>query len=72
VIGVTGAKPTSRAKPAARCPIRLDESCSLCFPGATGPRDCGLVYLVMHDPELREDLSQLRALHVATHIAPVR
>ena len=69
---VTGERTASRAAPAARCPIRVDESCSLCFPGATGPQDCGLVYLVMHDPELREDLSRLRSHHVATHIEPVR
>lgn len=37
-----------------RCPLRPDDPCSLCQPGATGPQDCGLVYLVMDDPELRE------------------
>jgi hypothetical protein len=62
----------SRAEPTALCPIRLGESCSLCFPGATGPQDCGLVHLVMRDPELREDLSRLRAAHVPTHVGPVR
>jgi hypothetical protein len=41
-----------------RCPIR-DEPCSLCFPGATGPQDCGLVYLVQSDPQLREELHQV-------------
>lgn len=35
-----------------RCPIRLGEPCSLCYPGATGPADCGLVYLVRNDPDL--------------------
>ena len=45
----------------AQCPVRLGESCSLCVPGATGPQDCGLVHLVMHDPELREELARMRA-----------
>ncbi|HBX80588.1 MAG TPA: hypothetical protein DEH05_05605 [Propionibacteriaceae bacterium] len=39
----------------ARCPLRPADKCSLCFPGASGPQDCGLVYLAMDDPELRED-----------------
>lgn len=39
----------------ARCPLRPGDPCSLCVPGATGPQDCPLVYLVMHDPELREE-----------------
>jgi hypothetical protein len=42
------------------CPIRLGESCSLCVPGASGPQDCPLVYLVQTDPELRERLGELR------------
>ena len=29
--------------------------------GATGPADCGLVYLVRGDPELRERLRRIRA-----------
>jgi len=45
---------------APQCPIRLGEACSLCVPGASGPADCGLVYLVMSDPELREDLNRMR------------
>ena len=45
----------------AQCPIRLGEPCSLCVPGATGPQDCGLVHLVMRDPDLREELSRMRA-----------
>ena len=36
------------------CPLRPGSACALCFPGATGPWDCGLVYLVMSDPQLRE------------------
>lgn len=38
----------------ARCPLRPADTCSLCQPGATGPQDCGLVYLVMDDDESRE------------------
>ncbi|WP_329480723.1 DUF6767 domain-containing protein [Kribbella sp. NBC_01484] len=47
-------------QPQARCPIRLGEPCSLCVPGATGPQDCSLVYLVMSDPALRDELRLLR------------
>jgi len=42
------------------CPLRPEEACSVCVPGATGPQDCGLVYLVMSDPELRERLHDIR------------
>jgi uncharacterized protein DUF6767 len=42
------------------CPIRPGDPCSLCEPGVTGPQDCGLVYLVMTDPALRDELSRLR------------
>jgi hypothetical protein len=45
----------------ARCPLRPGEPCSLCLPGATGPHDCGLVYLAMDDPELRQALADQRA-----------
>lgn len=44
-----------------RCAVRPGDPCTLCFPGATGPQDCGLVYLVRTDPELREELAALRA-----------
>lgn len=47
-------------RPIPQCPIRLGEPCSLCEPGVTGPEDCGLVWLVMNDPELRERLAELR------------
>ena len=43
------------ARPEPKCPIRPGDPCSLCFPGATGPQDCGLVYLVRSDPDLREE-----------------
>ncbi|MBO0867541.1 MAG: hypothetical protein J2P15_03165 [Micromonosporaceae bacterium] len=39
-----------------KCPIRPGEPCSLCQLDVTGPEDCGLVYLVMHDPQLRDGL----------------
>lgn len=56
----------SRRPPAPMCPIRLGEACSLCVPGATGPQDCGLVYLVQSDPELREQLAARRSAYSAT------
>ena len=37
----------------ARCPLRPADKCSLCHPGADGPHNCGLVYLMMNDDELR-------------------
>lgn len=46
--------------PTPKCPIRVGEPCSLCFPGANGPQDCGLVYLVQSDPEWREQLAEKR------------
>ncbi|WP_341729784.1 DUF6767 domain-containing protein [Brooklawnia sp.] len=51
-------KETRSATP--RCPLRPDDPCSLCQPGANGPQDCGLVYLVMDDPELREVYRQMK------------
>lgn len=50
----------TRTLPEARCPIRPGDACSLCQPGATGPQDCGLVYLVMSDPDLRDELARVR------------
>lgn len=44
----------------AKCPIRPGDPCTLCVPGATGPQDCGLVYLMMNDP----DLVELRKEHL--------
>lgn len=57
---MTGSTPTARRPPEPKCPIRPGEPCSLCQPGATGPQDCGLVYLVMDDPELKEELAGYR------------
>lgn len=51
----------SRRAPVPMCPIRPGDPCSLCEPGVTGPEDCGLVYLVMTDPALREELHRLRS-----------
>ena len=50
----------TRRLPTPQCPIRLGEPCTLCFPGATGPQDCGLVYLVESDDEMREQLAERR------------
>ncbi|HEU4946290.1 MAG TPA: DUF6767 domain-containing protein [Kribbella sp.] len=49
-----------RGGPVPRCPVRPGDACSLCQPGATGPQDCGLVWLVMSEPELREELRRKR------------
>ncbi|GAB49771.1 hypothetical protein MOPEL_135_00090 [Mobilicoccus pelagius NBRC 104925] len=46
------------------CPIRPGDPCSLCQPGANGPQDCGLVYLVQDDPDLREIAAEQRRRHV--------
>ena len=54
-----------RTLPDAQCPIRPGDACTLCQPGATGPQDCGLVYLVMSDPDLREELNRVRKEHQA-------
>lgn len=44
-----------------KCPLRPGDTCSLCVPGASGPHDCGLVWLVMDDPELKDQLAEYRA-----------
>lgn len=49
----------------AQCPLRPGTACSLCVPGATGPADCQTVALVMADPELREQLAELRREYAA-------
>jgi hypothetical protein len=58
------------ARPEPRCPIRIGDACSLCVPGVTGPEDCGLVWLVRRDPELRERLAELRREEVAARSRP--
>jgi hypothetical protein len=50
----------SASGPVPMCPIRPGDPCTLCEPGVTGPQDCGLVYLVMSDADLREELGRLR------------
>ncbi|WP_157739940.1 DUF6767 domain-containing protein [Micromonospora narathiwatensis] len=58
---------TSRAaRPAASCPIRPGEPCTLCQLDVTGPQDCPLVYLVMGDDELRDGLHQARLARPGT------
>jgi hypothetical protein len=47
---------TGHIRPEARCPIRPGEPCTLCQVSVTGPQDCGLVYLVMNDDDLRAGL----------------
>lgn len=49
-----------RIRPEAKCPLRPDEICNLCQLYVTGPQDCGLVYLVMNDDELRADWAARR------------
>jgi hypothetical protein len=46
-------------RPEATCPIRPGDPCTLCFPGADGPQNCGLVWLVMDDEEQRAELHDL-------------
>lgn len=46
------------ARPQAKCPIRPGDPCTLCVPGASGPQDCGLVWLVMGDEDLRAELHE--------------
>jgi hypothetical protein len=46
--------------PVPKRPIRPGDACSLCQPGVAGPEDCGLVWLVMDDPDLRARLAELR------------
>lgn len=48
-----------------KCPIREGDPCTLCVPGATGPQDCGLVYLVRNDPDLAELMAEQHRKAVA-------
>ena len=48
------------AGPVPKCPLRPGEPCSLCQLYVTGPQDCGLVYLVMGDDALRDELAKAR------------
>jgi hypothetical protein len=51
-----------RRQPEPLCPIRPGDKCTLCQVSVTGPQDCGLVYLVMGDEELRAGLRQAAAI----------
>jgi hypothetical protein len=53
---LVGDNATMGSRPVPKCPLRPGDACSLCVPGVSGPHDCGLVYLVMSDPDLRERL----------------
>ena len=55
----------TRSRPQPRCPLRPGEPCTLCQMSVTGPEDCGVVYLVMGDPELREGLRLSRLAQAA-------
>lgn len=51
-----------RARPAAMCPLRAGQPCTLCHPEAhLGPQDCPTVALVMADPDLRLGLARWRS-----------
>ncbi|WP_199711195.1 DUF6767 domain-containing protein [Tessaracoccus antarcticus] len=52
---VPAARPRKRPDP--KCPLRPGEPCTLCQASVTGPQDCGLVYLIMDDPESRDELA---------------
>jgi hypothetical protein len=40
--------------------LRPGDVCNLCQLDVTGPQDCGLVYLVMSDPDQRQVWGDLR------------
>lgn len=51
-----------RRVPAAECPLRPGQPCTLCHPEAhRGPQDCPTVAIVMDDPDLRAELARRRA-----------
>lgn len=52
---MTGSSSAQRGWPEPKCPLRPNESCNLCQLDVTGPADCGLVYLVMADSQLRSE-----------------
>lgn len=49
-----------RRRPDAKCPLRPGDPCTLCQVNVTGPQDCGLVYLIMDDPEARDAWAENR------------
>lgn len=50
------------------CPLRPGEPCGRCQ--ASGPETCGLVYLIMTDPELRQRLERIYAEREALPESP--
>jgi hypothetical protein len=52
------------------CPLRPGEPCTLCQIDVTGPQDCGLVYLVMGDDELREGLRRTKIRSTSRNSPP--
>ena len=50
----------TRYRPEAECPLRPGDVCNLCQLDVTGPQDCGLVYLVMSDPDQRQEWGDRR------------
>ncbi|WP_414703473.1 DUF6767 domain-containing protein [Propionicimonas sp.] len=56
-------------RPQPKCPIRNGEPCSLCFPGADGPQNCGLVYLVASDADLQDEWAASRTQRGTTQAA---
>ena len=57
---ITSATP-NRTSAQPKCPLRPGQPCTLCVPGVDGPQNCGLVYLVMSDPDLVAELAAKRA-----------
>lgn len=47
---------TPQITPEPQCVVRVGEPCRLCQPGATGPHDCQLAYLVRDDEDLRAEM----------------
>ncbi|MBB1483127.1 hypothetical protein H5392_04530 [Tessaracoccus sp. MC1865] len=56
----TNAETRRKRRPDAKCPLRPGDPCTLCQINVTGPHDCGLVYLIMDDPESREAWAESR------------
>ncbi|WP_395694292.1 DUF6767 domain-containing protein [Nocardioides sp.] len=42
------------------CPVRPGDPCTQCAPGASGPGSCGVVWLMLVDPDLEVELHELR------------
>jgi hypothetical protein len=53
-------------RPEPMCPLRPGDACTLCEPGASGPESCPAVYLVMTDPDLREQWVEVRRVERAS------